>query len=57
VGDGIYGDDSNTGNIIGRHALHCKRVAFTHPYTDEKTAIEAPVPDDFEKAVEHFKGG
>ncbi len=55
VGDGIYGDDSGTGAIINRHALHCVKTKFIHPYTGKETIIEAPLPDDFVKAVEHFE--
>lgn len=55
VGDGIYGDDSNTGNIIDRHALHCATTRFIHPYTKKETLLQAPLPSDFIKAIEYFK--
>jgi 23S rRNA pseudouridine1911/1915/1917 synthase len=32
---------------LPRHALHAQRLAFDHPVTGERMAIEAPVPDDF----------
>lgn len=55
VGDGIYGDDSNTSHIISRHALHCSEVSFTHPFTDEFIKIESPLPEDFRRAVSYFE--
>ncbi len=29
-----------------RQALHARRIAFTHPATGERVALEAPLPDD-----------
>lgn len=34
-----------------RQALHAWRVAFTHPVTQQRIAIEAPLPDDFEELM------
>jgi RluA family pseudouridine synthase len=32
--------------VLDRHALHCASLAFDHPMTGKRTAIEAPVPVD-----------
>jgi 23S rRNA pseudouridine1911/1915/1917 synthase len=37
--------------IIGRQALHAWRLAFDHPRTGKRLAFEAPLPDDFERAL------
>jgi 23S rRNA pseudouridine1911/1915/1917 synthase len=55
VGDGIYGDDSNTMNIIGRQALHCSKISFIHPFTGESIMINSSLPDDFQSAISSFK--
>jgi 23S rRNA pseudouridine1911/1915/1917 synthase len=34
-----------------RQALHAWRVAFTHPVTQERIAIEAPLPADLEQLM------
>ena len=39
---------------FSRHALHARRLSFTHPFTEEKTSLEAPFPEDFQKAIELF---
>jgi 23S rRNA pseudouridine1911/1915/1917 synthase len=36
---------------IGRQALHAWRLAFPHPRTGRRLALEAPVPADFERAL------
>jgi 23S rRNA pseudouridine1911/1915/1917 synthase len=56
VGDHAYGpspappiDDPALAAVLRafpRQALHAWRVAFTHPVTRERVAIEAPLPDD-----------
>ena len=43
VGDILYGGD----NSAKRHLLHCKSLSFTHPITNEKIKIKAPLPEDF----------
>ena len=40
---------------FSRHALHARRLSFTHPFTDEKTSLEAPFPEDFQKAIGLFE--
>jgi len=38
-----------------RQALHAWRVAFTHPSTRERVAIEAPLPRDLEELLERTR--
>jgi 23S rRNA pseudouridine1911/1915/1917 synthase len=56
VGDPAYGEPrwsaiedpalAATVRAFPRQALHAWRVAFTHPVTRERVAIEAPIPSD-----------
>jgi len=58
VGDTVYGDPrwttitdpalADTLRTFPRQALHAWRVAFTHPVTHRRVALEAPLPRDFE---------
>lgn len=41
---------------FSRHALHARRLSFIHPFTRENISLEAPFPEDFQKAVEAFEG-
>lgn len=43
LGDALYGGDSR---LIGRQALHCERVSFSHPISGRRLALSAPPPDD-----------
>ena len=55
IGDGIYGDDTQTGHIIERHALHCRQLSFKNPYTGLMVEMTAPYPDDFQKALQYLR--
>lgn len=47
IGHPIYGDDMYGSPIKGgRTLLHCGKVTFPHPSTDEMTSIVAPLPKD-----------
>jgi 23S rRNA pseudouridine1911/1915/1917 synthase len=37
-----------------RHALHARRISFTHPFTKKEMLFEAPFPGDFQKAFREF---
>jgi 23S rRNA pseudouridine1911/1915/1917 synthase len=37
---------------LGRQALHAWRLSFPHPRTGERLAFEAPLPQDFQRALE-----
>jgi 23S rRNA pseudouridine1911/1915/1917 synthase len=38
--------------ILGRQALHARRLRFQHPRTGQVIEAEAPLPDEFQKALE-----
>lgn len=42
---------------LGRQALHSWRLAFDHPRTGERLTFEAPVPQDFERALAILRSG
>jgi len=37
--------------LIDRLTLHCAGLEFTHPATGESTKVEAPLPEDFARAL------
>jgi 23S rRNA pseudouridine1911/1915/1917 synthase len=53
VGDATYTARSANGKpwTFPRQALHAWRVAFTHPVTGERVAMEAPVPSEMEALI------
>ncbi len=63
LGDSLYG---RTGRkrpltdaaelVLRRHALHSWKLAFAHPRTGAPMAFEAPIPSDFEAALEILRG-
>ena len=55
IGDGVYGDDTATGHIIGRHALHCRFMSFENPFTGNRIELDAPYPDDFQDAIVYLR--
>ena len=42
---------------IGRQALHAARLAFEHPRTGKRMRFEAPLPEDFRRALAVLRGG
>lgn len=38
--------------ILDRHALHARRITFTHPETGERVEIEAEIPADIARTIE-----
>lgn len=52
-GDTLYGD--HCPKIIDRQALHAYNLSFKHPTSDKKMEFEAPLPEDFLKAIEIIK--
>ena len=40
--------------VLDRHALHCSRMSFIHPYTEKKCTLSAPLPDDMMKFIKEF---
>lgn len=48
IGDDLYGGDASS---FPRQALHCKRLSFIHPFTNEKIVVKAPVPEDMKEWI------
>ncbi|MCH5208979.1 MAG: RluA family pseudouridine synthase [Oscillospiraceae bacterium] len=42
-GDELYGGDRTK---IKRQALHCGKISFTKPFSDETVSLESPFPED-----------
>lgn len=51
TGDRLYGTERED---ITHQALHCGKMEFTHPVTDEVIKLSADLPDDMEKFVKTF---
>ena len=49
LGDWLYGERSER---IDRPALHAETLSFTHPVTQERIALSAPMPDDMRRLLE-----
>lgn len=41
--------------LIHRTALHAWRIAFDHPRSDERIAVEAPLPKDLKAAINQLR--
>ncbi len=52
-GDRMYGQEHE---IIGRQALHCGEVVFTHPVTGERIEVKAQLPEDMQALLKEKKG-
>lgn len=46
LGDEMYGGELDK---IGRQALHCGKISFTKPFSDEKICLESPFPEDMRR--------
>ncbi len=42
---------------IGRQALHAARLAFDHPRTGRRVTVEAPLPEEFRRALAVLRKG
>ena len=54
VGDEVYGRGKNSLGITGQ-ALHAGELRLTHPKTGELMTFTAPLPEEFEKALERLR--
>jgi 23S rRNA pseudouridine1911/1915/1917 synthase len=53
VGDVLYGNRGAPGEeLVPRLLLHARRLSFLHPATGAPVSFEAPLPADFEQALE-----
>jgi 23S rRNA-/tRNA-specific pseudouridylate synthase len=69
LGDPVYGKPPRTcrtalggkpvhGRPLARRPmLHASRLAFAHPVTGERVAVESPPPEDFQKALAALRRG
>ena len=48
AGDDMYGESSE---LIGRHALHARRLCFTHP-SGNRLELVSPLPNDMRSLIE-----
>jgi 23S rRNA pseudouridine1911/1915/1917 synthase len=53
LGDRVYGRDG--GLEVPRQMLHAWRLAFPHPLTGARIAVEAPIPEDFQKVKRQLR--
>jgi 23S rRNA pseudouridine1911/1915/1917 synthase len=51
LGDPVYGRHRPGRPLARRPMLHAFRLAFAHPVTGERVAVESPPPEDFRKAL------
>jgi 23S rRNA pseudouridine1911/1915/1917 synthase len=49
-------DDHATDVLIARQALHARRLKIRHPRIHEWMEFEAPLPDDFQSALDALRG-
>mgnify|MGYP001103338434 CR=1 FL=1 len=49
LGDELYGGKPD---LIGRQALHARKLTLMHPITDELLVLEAELPEDMKRLVE-----
>ncbi|WP_297363931.1 RluA family pseudouridine synthase [Acidiferrobacter sp.] len=56
VGDETYGG-GRTRHLLGRQALHARRLSVRHPRTGELLQLEVPRPDDFAHAITALRHG
>ena len=51
VGDGVYSNGKNPFGVEGQ-MLHAAKLEFTHPITNKKLTIEAPLPKYFKEVLQ-----
>ena len=54
VGDEVYGHAANKLGIVGQ-ALHAGELHLTHPRTGVDMVFKAPLPDEFEQALDKLR--
>ncbi|MHC4840313.1 MAG: RluA family pseudouridine synthase [Planctomycetota bacterium] len=55
----ITGEEPDAGEapLIARQALHAASLSFDHPRTSERVTFEAPIPEDFQRALDALRAG
>jgi 23S rRNA pseudouridine1911/1915/1917 synthase len=51
LGDRVYGSASGAAERAPRQMLHARTLGFRHPGTGRAVSAEAPLPEDFERAL------
>ena len=51
LGDRVYGTASGAAERAPRQMLHARTLGFRHPGTGRAVSAEAPLPEDFERAL------
>lgn len=49
VGDDLYGGRKE---LLDRQALHCHKLFFTHPFTEERLDLQADLPLDMQEVIQ-----
>jgi 23S rRNA pseudouridine1911/1915/1917 synthase len=57
LGDRVYGRSAPGRSVPRRPMLHARRLAFVHPVTGERVAVESPLPDDFTRTLSRLRSG
>ena len=52
IGDELYGGPTQ---LIHRQMLHAAHLELVNPFTDQPESFNAPLPDDFQKALIHLR--
>jgi 23S rRNA pseudouridine1911/1915/1917 synthase len=55
AGDSVYGRGSRCRLGLDRPALHAAVLGFDHPRSGERLRFEAPLPGDFQAALDHLR--
>jgi 23S rRNA pseudouridine1911/1915/1917 synthase len=53
AGDSVYGRPRELG--LERQFLHAGRLAFPHPFTEERVDVESPLPADLTAALQRAR--
>ena len=56
LGDRVYGRSGAGRDAPRRPMLHAHRLAFRHPVTSERVAVESPLPADFARTLARLRG-
>ena len=61
IGDSVYGRPTNFQKhhpaLFDGQMLHAGELTFVHPTTNEKVTVSAPLPENFEKALDLLRRG
>ncbi len=55
LGDRVYGRGTPARGTPRRPMLHARRLAFAHPVSGERVAVESPLPADFTRVLSRLR--